>query len=216
MSPYIGRIPSYGLMIVVALAVVNLAAFFISSRRGLFFYDFIILEGYAGLGAILGSKLLFLCTVFKEVDWVRFFSDYSYFSLYMKGGFVFFGGLICALPAVMLGSRIHNIHISQFMDVFAFVISLGHGIGRIGCFLAGCCYGIESDGPISVVFPPGGFAPFGSSRIPTQLIESFLLFIISITVLLGFLRKKKRGAFSFYLISYSLVRFVIEFFRGDV
>ena len=215
MHPYTWGIPSYGMMIVVALIAVNTAAMIICSRRGIVFYDFLILEGYAGLGAIIGSKLLFLCTVFNEIDWSRLFSDHSYFNMYMKGGFVFFGGLLCALPAVFCGSRIHGIRIAQFLDVFAFVIPLGHGIGRIGCFLAGCCYGIESDGPISVVFPAGGFAPSGSGRVPTQLIEAISLFAISIIVLIVYLRRKKAGAFPFYLIAYSIIRFVIEFYRGD-
>lgn len=202
-------------MIVVALIVVNIAAILICSRRGIVFYDILILECYSGLGAIIGSKILFLCTVFKEVNWTLFFSDYSYFSSYMNGGFVFFGGLLGAVPMVLFGSRIHGISISEHIDIFGFLIPLGHAFGRIGCFLAGCCYGIEGDSPISVVFPEGSFAPPHVHLIPVQLIESSLLFLISAIVFIWFIRKRKHGAFRFYVIAYCVVRFIDEFLRGD-
>ena len=202
-------------MIVVALIVVNVVAFFLSSMRGILFYDFLIIECYIGLGAIIGSKILYIITVASEIDWNRLFSEYSYFNAYLGGGFVFFGGIIGALPMALLGSRIHSIELDSLTDIIAFVVPLGHGIGRIGCFLAGCCYGIESDCIFSVVFPPGGFAPANVSLVPVQLFEALILFSISILVLLLFLKRNKQGAFLFYILSYAFVRFVIEFFRGD-
>ena len=208
--------PSYGLMIVVALAVVNVFALVVSSHRGLIFYDFLIIECYAGLGAILGSKLLFLLTVIGDIDWDLFFSDSNYFNTFMRGGFVFWGGLICAVPFVLIGSKKHRIKLKDYLNVLAFVVPLGHGFGRIGCFLAGCCYGVENHSFFSVVYPSGGFAPAGVSLLPIQLIEAFVLFLTSALVYVLYLRPGKERGFVFYIVSYSISRFILESFRGDV
>ena len=89
-------------------------------------------------------------------------------------------------------------------------IALGHGIGRIGCFLSGCCYGIETDAWYGIQFP-------GMSHkvIPTQLFE--MIFLLILALILGIMAFKQIGHFQMiiYMISYGIFRFVIEFFRGD-
>lgn len=202
-------------MIVVALAVINSAALAICSRRGLVYYDLLILECYAGLGAILGSKLLYLLTIKNQIDWKLFFSNLDYFNSCMRGGFVFWGGLITGVPFVLAGAKMHKIRIRDYLNVIAFIIPLGHGFGRIGCFLAGCCYGIESNSVIAVIYPEGSYAPVGVKILPVQLIEAVLLFSISVIIYFVFLRKNREGGIYFYFISYSIVRFILEFFRGD-
>ena len=82
---------------------------------------------------------------------------------------------------------------------------------RIGCFMNGCCYGRETDGPLGVLFPG-----HTTKVIPTQLIESAFLFVL-FAVLLVLILRYKRGNLPMlvYLYAYSVFRFVLEFFRGD-
>lgn len=215
MFPYIGKLPSYGLMIIVALVLVNLIAYIICIRRGLIFYDYILIECYAGLGAIIGSKALYLFTIYDQIEWKLFFSRIEYFSSFMRGGFVFWGGLLLAIPFVLIGAKIHKIKIKDFLNLVSFVAPIGHGIGRIGCFMAGCCYGIRTNSFISVIYPEGSFAPAGVKIFPVQLLEALTLLVISVFVYILFLKEDKDGGIYFYLITYSITRFVLEFFRGD-
>jgi phosphatidylglycerol:prolipoprotein diacylglycerol transferase len=94
---------------------------------------------------------------------------------------------------------------------------LAHALGRIGCFSYGCCYGRDTGSFIGMLFPPQSPAgSLGVKVIPTQLIESFTLVIIFIV--LNFLKKYKEfegQIFIYYLMLYAIVRFIIEFFRGD-
>ena len=85
---------------------------------------------------------------------------------------------------------------------------MGHGIGRIGCFLAGCCYGSETDSLIAVSF-------HGHERYPVQLIEASGLFILYFFSRNLLKRKMKVKAIYLYLIGYSFLRFGNEFLRGD-
>lgn len=88
--------------------------------------------------------------------------------------------------------------------------------GRIGCFCSGCCYGMEYNGFGHIVFSNTPYAPIGVSLFPSQLVEAFLNLIIF--MVLAFLYKKYSNSYkivSLYLILYSIVRFILEFFRGD-
>ena len=104
------------------------------------------------------------------------------------------------------------------MDMLCPPIALGQAIGRIGCFLAGCCYGAPTDSACGVVFPAnvGSSAPAGIPLIPTQLFESAFCLILSGFLVYVFLREKRVGtSLGVYCILYSLWRFIIEFFRSD-
>ena len=104
-----------------------------------------------------------------------------------------------------------------YFNVLAPCIALAQGFGRIGCFFAGCCYGIETHTVFDVHFPDGSLGP-GSAigALPTQLIMSagdFLIFGILLKVLAN--EKTKDTTAALYLVLYSLGRFLIEFVRGD-
>ena len=126
----------------------------------------------------------------------------------------FYGGLIVGTIVFIL---LFKLYIQKHNDV-AFkevaiaapiCITSAHAFGRIGCFLAGCCYGKHTDSCIGVDFPVIG------KRIPTQLIECIFLFIL--TAVLFFLTFKTKFEYTLhtYLATYSIFRFIIEFFRGD-
>lgn len=99
-------------------------------------------------------------------------------------------------------------------DYAAACICIAHSFGRIGCFMAGCCYGMEVDGFLSVVFVHGHGA--GVPRLPTQLFESLFLFMMFLFFVTYNLRKTKRGyAIGIYAIAYGIWRFFIEYLRAD-
>jgi phosphatidylglycerol:prolipoprotein diacylglycerol transferase len=91
-----------------------------------------------------------------------------------------------------------------------------HAIGRIGCFCAGCCYGRAMDPPFGVYFRADSVAPIGVALFPVQLLESVLNFILFI-ILFGYSRKPRadRQITGLYIACYGVIRFILEFFRGD-
>ena len=96
-------------------------------------------------------------------------------------------------------------------------VALAQGFGRIGCFLSGCCYGRETNCPLSITFRESDFAPNGVPLIPTQIYSSVLDFIHFALLLYIAKHKKTDGEVAAaYLVCYSIGRFILEFFRGDL
>ena len=101
------------------------------------------------------------------------------------------------------------------MNILITGVVLAHAFGRIGCFLAGCCYGIPTDSFLGVVFPHGhAHDAFPDTAIyPTQLFES--LFLFGLFFVLHFVKKLRNNEVEIYLIAYGTWRFLVEFIRGD-
>lgn len=147
----------------------------------------------------VGAKILFLL-VTKTLPEGTFLNT----NFWIGGGFVFSGGLLFAAST--------SIFYISFFKKFSFskvaiiipALPFAHAIGRVGCFLAGCCYGTETSFPLAIHL-------HGADRHPTQLYEAILL------VLLGFfmMRRKIEKPILFYFGSYSIIRFFLEFLRGD-
>lgn len=207
-------IPGYGLCIASGVVLANLIALCILKKSDLDVNDFIILESYCFLGAFIGAKLLYLVVSYRQIQWNRFFEP-QYFNALMQGGFVFYGGLIGGLLFVFAGSRIHRIEPMRYIRSFIFLIPFIHGFGRVGCFMAGCCYGKPYHGVGAVVFPEGSFAPAGIELFPVQLVEAVLLILISILLLVLQLKIKWIYTIETYLIIYGIVRFFLEYMRYD-
>ena len=141
-------------------------------------------------------------------------------------GITWLGGVVVGFPITIL--MIHLLlpeYKGRALYLFSLMIpliALGHSIGRIGCFLEGCCYGKVTESWIGVSFPPGSIASYeypglnGYSQkvIPTMLIESVFEFILFI-VMMAFRKKIIGHELEIYLILYSVFRFIIEFYRGD-
>jgi phosphatidylglycerol:prolipoprotein diacylglycerol transferase len=131
---------------------------------------------------------------------------------------VFYGGLIGAL--LVAAWYMHRTHLPLLAtaDVFAPGIALGHGIGRLGCFSAGCCYGVECHLPWAVTFTdPNSQIPRELLNIPihpTQLYESLAEFLIFGILFWRISKPHSQGTIiSLYLMLYSTARFIVEFFR---
>jgi phosphatidylglycerol:prolipoprotein diacylglycerol transferase len=171
---------------------------------------------YCALAAIAGAKIMMFI-----VD-MRYYLEHpgEFFSLAtLQAGGVFYGGLLAALGVSWWYMRKTRLPWLKTADVFAPAIALGHGIGRLGCFSAGCCWGVECRRPWAVTFtnPVSNElvgVPLNRPLHPTQLYEAFAEFAIFGILYWRIQRAHDQGAIiSLYLMLYSAVRFVVEFFR---
>lgn len=218
MHPYItafGKIiPSYGLLIVSGFLIANIIVFIQLKKMKTSPDDLILLEAYGIGGGFLGAKILYLLISGKTIDISRL-TDPEYLGTIMNMGFVFYGGLLGGLAGVWIASRIHKIPLKFYLEKYIYTVPLVHGFGRIGCFLAGCCYGVPYDGVGAVVFLENSYAISGIPLFPVQLVEAVLLLILAGVIL--YLKEKKNFKYTIelYLMAYSILRFVLEFFRYD-
>ncbi|MBR3056960.1 MAG: prolipoprotein diacylglyceryl transferase [Clostridiales bacterium] len=207
-------IPSYGLMIVIGAFLANVIGYFLVKKEKKDFDDFILVEAYCILGGFIGAKLLYFIVSFNDIEWNRFFEK-EYLDMIMRSGFVFYGGLIGGIAAALLCGKLHKIDIKWFFTHCIFLIPMIHGFGRVGCFMAGCCYGIPYDGPLAVVFPEDSMAIHGVKLFPVQIVEAVFLILISLIVLYVTVKIKSRFTVETYLILYSILRFFLEHYRYD-
>ena len=136
----------------------------------------------------------------------------------IESGFVFYGGLIGGALGYFVGIKIARCSFRDFLNIFSFAIPYIHAWGRIGCFCAGCCYGINYEGPLAVHYTnPVSDVVCGPGIFPVQLLEAVLLFAFALVILILLLRGKVNNDFLFlwYALYYSVVRFCLEFLRGD-
>ncbi len=162
--------------------------------------------------AFVGGKLLY----YME-DPAYYFSPPENMLKNFRTGFVFYGSLIFAIPSVIWYFRRKNLPLLPLLDIVAVGVVLLHVSGRMGCFLAGCCYGLPTDGSVYVEFTHLlSKAPLNQHLHPTQLYSIVLLLSI-LTVLLMFKRHQRfQGQlFLIYIGLYAIGRGVIEIFRGD-
>lgn len=103
-----------------------------------------------------------------------------------------------------------------YADLIIPTVALAQGIGRIGCFMAGCCYGKETTSIWGVEFPENALAPSGIKLFPIQLCFSLFDFMMFIALIIISKKENYKGKiFCLYFIFYAIGRFVLEYFRGD-
>jgi phosphatidylglycerol:prolipoprotein diacylglycerol transferase len=170
------------------------------------------LSFYLLLAAIIGSRIFYI--LLNPGPYIK--NPVAILKIW-EGGLVFYGGLIFAVITGVIYIKRHNLSLWQIADIFAPSIAVGHAIGRLGCFFAGCCHGRPADLPWAVTFTdPHSLAPLGMALHPTQLYEAGGEFINFLILLLLRKRQTFRGeVFWSYVILYSILRFFVEFFRGD-
>jgi phosphatidylglycerol:prolipoprotein diacylglycerol transferase len=202
-------IHGYGLMIGVGVLCALFVAIQRAKKKGAdtnIVYNLAIITLVFGF---IGAKLLYCIVEIKSIliDPIQALSG---------SGFVVYGGIISGVLAAIIYCKLKNVLFLQYFDLMIPSVAIAQGFGRIGCFLAGCCYGRETDSFIGIAFYNSSIAPNGIKLIPTQLFSSAGDFLIAI-VLLMYAKKSRRIARvgALYLILYSLGRFIIEFFRGD-
>ena len=116
---------------------------------------------------------------------------------------------------VCMAGRLFHIAVLPYLNEVIFCVPIAHAFGRIGCFLAGCCYGVPWHGMISVHYPAGGIAPAGIALFPVQIAEAAGLIIISLTGMYLQHTKRLTRPVRAYLLSYSILRFMTEYARFD-
>ena len=201
----------YGLMIAIGIFSAYFLAEYRARRIGLDAEAVFGLTCWAVVAGLIGGKVLYYITTFREI-----FADPSLL-LEIADGFVIYGALIGGVLGVVLFCRYKRLNYLSYFDLAVPSVALAQGFGRIGCLLAGCCYGRETDNPIGIVFHASEYAPNGVTLMPTQIISSVLNFI-HFAVLVVFAKKYKKGegqVAGLFFVLYSAGRFFLEFLRGD-
>ena len=198
-------LPMYGLCTMVGTIFALLAVFRLRKKGSPITEDNL-------LDALIWAILLgFLCSklLYFIVDPPRMPHSWAELWDLISAGLVFYGGMLGGLLGLVFVSLKTRKSVITYGDLMAPCFCLAHAGGRVGCLMAGCCYGMEYSGPCAVVLD-------GVSRLPTQLMEAAFLVILS-GILTGlYLKKPRRGTVTgWYMVLYSVWRFIIEFFRAD-
>lgn len=212
-------IAMYGLMITLGIFIGVVIALLRHKKYNISMDDTFFSACYAGIGLVIGAKLLYVLTIAPILikNWDIIMSDIKVLFNALAGGFVFYGGFLGALIGYYIYCRKYKLDFVKLLDLMAPSIPIMHGIGRIGCFFAGCCYGMHYDGPFHIVFENSMAAPNGVPLFPTQIVESIFNILAGIILIIYTRRVRRTGrAIGIYIIYYSIMRFCLEFLRGDI
>jgi phosphatidylglycerol:prolipoprotein diacylglycerol transferase len=209
---HLGPIPiySYGLMLMLAFLAASTVAMQLAKQRGIEPEHVLDLAAAILVAAILGSRLLYVA-----LQWHFFRQHLADIGQIWQGGLSFHGGLIGGLLAGIIYCRRHGLSFLRMGDVVAPGAAVGYAIGRIGCFLNGCCYGAPTSLPWACQFrdPPitGSLTP---PSHPTQIYASLINLGIFALLLWIWRRQRFTGQVLWsYLLFYAIYRFGIEFLR---
>lgn len=201
-------IHGYGLMIGIGFILAVLVGQYRAKKLDLNPDDIFNIGVIVIIFGFMGGKLLHVITNFRD------FLE-APLSVLGSEGFVVYGGLLTGVLSAAIYCRIKKLDFPAHADLVLPSVALAQGFGRIGCFLAGCCYGKETDTIFGVTFPEESLAPAGISLIPTQLMSAAGDFLLA-GVLIWFSRRAKKGnTGALYFILYGVGRFIVECFRND-
>jgi phosphatidylglycerol:prolipoprotein diacylglycerol transferase len=192
---------SYGALIVIGVAAGIVVGVTRAPRFGVPRFDELAVGLLGLVGGLIGAAIFY-----DVVQWRAVVADPA--SL-LHPGLVFYGGLVGGAAAAWAYCRAWRISLADAADAGAPGLALGHAIGRIGCFLGGCCYGrvVDASFPLAVTL-------HGAPRHPVQLYEAAGL--VAIAIFTSLLPRRRAGAiFLAYVIAYALLRLVVEHWRGD-
>lgn len=231
MFPYIElwgdiKIPLYLLCFltgaVIAVFVCRLWAPKLKLNKSDVLYCFI----YTMIGIGVGAKLFYILTKIPKIiiHWdvfVRLMKlDWQAGLGFVAGGLTFYGGLIGAVAGFLIYFKQYKMDFRDYATLMIPWVPFVHAFGRVGCFMAGCCYGMEYYGPFAIRFPYNEFSPELNEvpRFPVQLLEALVNFCIFAVLIILSYRKKKNCRFlaGVYCVLYSIARFFLEMLRGDL
>ena len=226
MFPYFtifgNQISMYSISALTGLLLSGFIACKLSKRRNILYVDTIMFMLFSFIGVYFGGIILYAITQWQYIS--ALFRNFSAiindgmlipFLIQIFGGSVFYGGLLGGIGAGVLYLKVTKQSLGDFSDLAALVAPMFHAFGRIGCFLGGCCYGIECD--FGFVYENALVeSANGVRRFPVQLVESGFEFLLFALILFMFIKGiQKHRLFLWYLFIYSIGRFILEFFRGD-
>ena len=214
----------YGIMIALAVVVLVLWAVWQVRRGANLSYDTILTAALVGIpSGVIISRLLHVidnivgAKLYPELVLAGKVIDYTQYPWQIIGGegLTIWGAVLGATLGIWIYSKFSKLNFGYFADLLAPGVILAQAIGRVGCTLNGCCYGIETSLPWGIVYThPQSFAPLGVAVHPTQIYEIIYLLIIFGVVLKLRGRLKPDGSlFLVYLSLYSLWRVGIDFIR---
>lgn len=205
-------IRSYGVMVAVAFLVGIVISLFYAKKEGIESETILDLAIYVIISAITGARIFYVLG-----QWDYYFQNPIEIFMVQNGGLVFLGGMLFSILTVFIYTRLKTIPLLKLLDALAPGTALGYAIGRIGCFLNGCCFGLPTKLPWGLVFAPGSLAALyfpGEHLHPTQLYSSFLVLMVFLVLSWLYRDKKFDGQIFFWgLTLYALYRFMIEFLR---
>jgi len=208
-------IHTYGFLLAIGVIAAILLSLYLAKKQNInrkvltdfFFYTILV--------GLLGAKIFLFITEFgyysKNPDQIK--------TLITSAG-TFYGGLIFGVLFAVWFVRKHRLDFRVLGDIVGPALALAHFFGRMGCFSAGCCYGRNAPGcAIAIEFTDSRATtgvPQHTPLYPTQLMEA-ILNLLNFIVLLTLYKKRKFDGqiFSIYILNYSIIRFFVEFFRGD-
>lgn len=205
------KVHGYGLMIAIGVVLAFIIAEKRAPKKGLDEERIWPLGMWCALGGFLGAKVLYVITEWKSLFAGKMeLRDILY-------GFVVYGGIIGGILAGYLYCKVKKTNFLKYFDIIMPSIALAQGFGRIGCFLAGCCYGKETDAWYGMEFNHSVYQDMiGVKVIPTQLVMSAANFVHFFLLVFIANKVKKDGVVAgCYLLFYSIGRFLIEFLRDD-
>ncbi len=205
----------YGLMIAAGILTAGAAGWFLTCRFALDFNDFLLLATYTVVFGVIGAKGAYLLLNAGRIDWSRL-TDPAFFNALMMGGFIFYGGVPTGLFGLWLAGKLHKIEVKPYLRMGVPLLPLCHAFGRVGCYLAGCCFGIPYDGPLAVTYERSYGAPLGVPLFPVQLLEAVLVLAIAGTLFALCLRGwGEWSLLGLYMGLYGTARFCLEYLRYD-
>ena len=210
------RLPTYGVLVAAAFLIALSLTGRLARRAGQNPDMILNLGIYCALSGILGAKLMMILVDLPEYlrDPGRLFSLST-----LQAAGIFYGGFMLALATAYFYMRKQKLPLLATADLFAPGIALGHAIGRLGCFAAGCCYGDRCSLPWAVTFtrPEANElvgVPLNTPLHPTQLYEAAAEVLICLFLLRMIKRPHQAGAvIGWYVVLYSGVRFAVDFLR---
>lgn len=207
-------IRAWGLMVALGITAGALVAHRLARQEGLnsdLILDYVL---YVVIAGLLGARVWEVAFSFKN-----YLDNPAAALKFWNGGLSIQGAVAGGLLLTIWFVRKHHISFWRFADVLAPGLILGQAIGRIGCFLNGDAYGIPTKSWLGVVYQPGtpAFDAYGAiPLVPAELLEGTGDLLIFGLLLLLFRRKPYNGFLGLlYFVLYSLLRFVLEFWRGD-
>lgn len=203
-------IHGYGLMIGLGILLCVWMGMHRAKKHGLNSESVLDIALIGVVSGFLGAKLLFIIVELKQFL-------HNPLSVIGSEGFVVYGGIIAGVISAIIYCRQKKYKFLEYFDLLVPSVALAQGFGRIGCLLAGCCYGRETDSFLGIVFPDGCMAPAGVKLLPTQIFSSAGDFLIVALLILFYRKNKHRTGYTgfLYMILYGVGRFLIEYLRND-
>lgn len=210
------KIPSYGLCMLIGITLVILLTTKKAKKFGITVEDVLIVAATTIGFAIFFGYLLYILVTYPIKEIINMIKNLD-FSFMRNGGIVFYGGLIGGIFGAFSGIKLSKISAKNLETCVVPYVPLGHAIGRIGCTLAGCCYGIKYNGLGAIFYHNSPFVAYSDSgHFPVQFLEAFLDICIMLYLLKLSKKDNKQYFLLFsYLLLYAIMRFFTEFLRGD-